>query len=125
MLADDCSRHAALFFFQAEDGIRDLTVTGVQTCALPISMQRLVRAARVLPVLLILGVGACQAFLDVNQNPNAPENAAVDVRLPALITEVVHSTYYGENAPWSAAWTPQVSFTSHNRPYSQVHRYEL
>src|SRR5688572_33435956 len=26
-----------MFFFQAEDGIRDLTVTGVQTCALPIS----------------------------------------------------------------------------------------
>src|SRR5690349_24594193 len=26
-----------LFFFQAEDGIRDLYVTGVQTCALPIS----------------------------------------------------------------------------------------
>src|SRR5690349_22772177 len=25
------------FFFQAEDGIRDLYVTGVQTCALPIS----------------------------------------------------------------------------------------
>src|SRR2546430_7014368 len=28
------------FFFQAEDGIRDLTVTGVQTCALPISFSR-------------------------------------------------------------------------------------
>src|SRR2546430_6918721 len=27
---------ADIFFFQAEDGIRDLTVTGVQTCALPI-----------------------------------------------------------------------------------------
>src|SRR5206468_9198749 len=27
----------ARFFFQAEDGIRDLIVTGVQTCALPIS----------------------------------------------------------------------------------------
>src|SRR2546430_17722447 len=26
----------SVFFFQAEDGIRDLTVTGVQTCALPI-----------------------------------------------------------------------------------------
>ena len=25
------------FFFQAEDGIRDSSVTGVQTCALPIS----------------------------------------------------------------------------------------
>src|SRR5215470_2112260 len=29
------------FFFQAEDGIRDATVTGVQTCALPISHTRL------------------------------------------------------------------------------------
>src|SRR3712207_6227442 len=28
---------SALFFFQAEDGIRDIGVTGVQTCALPIS----------------------------------------------------------------------------------------
>src|SRR2546430_11078673 len=31
---------ALVFFFQAEDGIRDLTVTGVQTCALPISADR-------------------------------------------------------------------------------------
>src|SRR3712207_7227471 len=29
------------FFFQAEDGIRDIGVTGVQTCALPIFMNRL------------------------------------------------------------------------------------
>src|SRR5256886_6943233 len=29
-------RRRSFFFFQAEDGIRDLTVTGVQTCALPI-----------------------------------------------------------------------------------------
>src|SRR2546422_8459244 len=27
------------FFFQAEDGIRDVAVTGVQTCALPISRE--------------------------------------------------------------------------------------
>src|SRR5699024_11431422 len=27
------------FFFQAEDGIRDRNVTGVQTCALPISIE--------------------------------------------------------------------------------------
>src|SRR5256886_10304208 len=33
-------RHVSFFFFQAEDGIRDLTVTGVQTCALPISWPR-------------------------------------------------------------------------------------
>src|SRR5207245_3677752 len=35
------------FFFQAEDGIRDATVTGVQTCALPISM-----------LALLLGLGS-------------------------------------------------------------------
>src|SRR5438445_12430095 len=29
-----------VFFFQAEDGIRDIGVTGVQTCALPISSAR-------------------------------------------------------------------------------------
>src|SRR5207249_7632520 len=29
-----------VFFFQAEDGIRDRNVTGVQTCALPISFPR-------------------------------------------------------------------------------------
>src|SRR3712207_7708382 len=33
-----CRSEAVLiFFFQAEDGIRDIGVTGVQTCALPIS----------------------------------------------------------------------------------------
>src|SRR2546422_4616455 len=37
------------FFFQAEDGIRDVAVTGVQTCALPIYREeraQLVRADR-------------------------------------------------------------------------------
>src|SRR5438046_9916822 len=29
----------SVFFFQAEDGIRDWSVTGVQTCALPISIK--------------------------------------------------------------------------------------
>src|SRR5205085_3949026 len=41
------------FFFQAEDGIRDLTVTGVQTCALPISASSSVR------LFLEPGMGHC------------------------------------------------------------------
>src|SRR5207248_4531027 len=44
------------FFFQAEDGIRDRTVTGVQTCALPISVRRVVGA----------GIGSGRARLDVD-----------------------------------------------------------
>ena len=51
------------FFFQAEDGIRDYDVTGVQTCALPISSQ-------VVQVFLhaFLGALRCQAIADVLVN---------------------------------------------------------
>src|SRR3712207_8603709 len=34
-------RISLFFFFQAEDGIRDIGVTGVQTCALPILLEDL------------------------------------------------------------------------------------
>src|SRR5438874_1833027 len=44
--------HCFFFFFQAEDGIRDLYVTGVQTCALPI--YSLVHDAGALKLLLKL-----------------------------------------------------------------------
>src|SRR5206468_4744626 len=36
------------FFFQAEDGIRDLIVTGVQTCALPIWLRQSVEGVQAL-----------------------------------------------------------------------------
>src|SRR5438094_4424998 len=39
-------RQDRFFFFQAEDGIRDRTVTGVQTCALPISEAARAAAAK-------------------------------------------------------------------------------
>src|SRR2546426_732614 len=38
------------FFFQAEDGIRDYKVTGVQTCALPISMLMAYEVTQDLPL---------------------------------------------------------------------------
>src|SRR5256885_9683513 len=37
-------RGALFFFFQAEDGIRDYKVTGVQTCALPILRKELLQS---------------------------------------------------------------------------------
>src|SRR3712207_2244962 len=39
-------------FFQAEDGIRDIGVTGVQTCALPISVLDLIVARLGLPLMV-------------------------------------------------------------------------
>src|SRR5256886_16946008 len=46
------------FFFQAEDGIRDLTVTGVQTCALPISQDALDDPLAVIEEFDPIGVGS-------------------------------------------------------------------
>src|SRR5206468_5313296 len=43
------------FFFQAEDGIRDLIVTGVQTCALPISAELAVGRAHALQLTALDG----------------------------------------------------------------------
>src|SRR5476651_1499887 len=46
------------FFFQAEDGIRDIGVTGVQTCALPISVAAFKPGDRVL-ISCISACGKC------------------------------------------------------------------
>src|SRR2546429_7161312 len=50
------SIYCLVFFFQAEDGIRDVAVTGVQTCALPICLH-------VKHLLPMLGLIAVVAFL--------------------------------------------------------------
>src|SRR3712207_8795210 len=47
-LSGECQQEE-VFFFQAEDGIRDIGVTGVQTCALPISMPPTSGAERGMP----------------------------------------------------------------------------
>src|SRR5690606_40894422 len=46
-----------IFFFQAEDGIRDFHVTGVQTCALPILSGKVIAGATVMesPVWMPIG----------------------------------------------------------------------
>src|SRR5207249_6175481 len=53
------------FFFQAEDGIRDRNVTGVQTCALPISPALGYATYFLLPLVLQL-TGAATSDLNVN-----------------------------------------------------------
>src|SRR2546427_5526006 len=66
------------FFFQAEDGIRDLTVTGVQTCALPIFPGGLTFVALSVDAQRACGVATggsayCWGWIPVqNQFTNAP-----------------------------------------------------
>src|SRR5256714_3365201 len=44
-----------IFFFQAEDGIRDKLVTGVQTCALPISFDVTPEGIKTTPTIAVPG----------------------------------------------------------------------
>src|SRR5256885_17024860 len=54
-----CASAVMFFFFQAEDGIRDYKVTGVQTCALPIYLVELA-----VELLLLLGLEVAAIFFD-------------------------------------------------------------
>src|SRR5437016_7372356 len=77
-----------VFFFQAEDGIRDWSVTGVQTCALPISAE-LIEGLEVVPRARIAYRGTTFEEMDLD---------AVLARRPevALVDELAHT-----NAPGS------------------------
>src|SRR5256886_5500558 len=90
------------FFFQAEDGIRDLTVTGVQTCALPIfTVGGGVR--RVEDVRRLLNAGAD----NVSINTAAVEN-------PELVREA--SSIVGNQCIVVAIDAKRVSQDAQNRP---------
>src|SRR5690606_39661270 len=78
------------FFFQAEDGIRDFHVTGVQTCALPIYRRP--------------GPPRGQGRLDVPRplRPEEPEAA----RRPLLVRAHVRSEERRVGKECSSRWTP-------------------
>src|SRR6266481_7758703 len=74
------------FFFQAEDGIRDGTVTGVQTCALPISVD--------MPVMPAVNVRAFMSTVAVPsvQIPeiNIPQVNIPRIRIPQVRVPQIH-----------------------------------
>src|SRR6267143_4333412 len=79
------------FFFQAEDGIRDGTVTGVQTCALPISS---IMPGKVNPV---AAEAVCQVCAQVIGNDaavsfgGAAGNLELNVMLPVMARNLLES----------------------------------
>src|SRR2546430_4049832 len=70
---------SCFFFFQAEDGIRDLTVTGVQTCALPICDVAATKLRLHLAKRLEVGAHALEVGV---------EGAAVGLRLAGALREL-------------------------------------
>src|SRR5260370_35642684 len=73
------------FFFQAEDGIRDSSVTGVQTCALPI--YRCALAAHLLTEKSVVVVAAVKA--------DVVEDAALPVNVDFVAVRALRNAHAG------------------------------
>lgn len=72
-----------------------------------------------------LTLSACdEGFLDVNEDPNSPQNAPIEMQLPGLIGEFGHGVVSGWPTILSARFTQQTS--SNGSPYYyNLDRYEL
>src|SRR5204862_5974927 len=105
-----CGCDLLLFFFQAEDGIRDLYVTGVQTCALPISWPALGHAAEI-------------GFANADHAASDSDLAALhgDPRFDAIVEDMRALEQIGRAScrervgiAWGARRSPEKSPTSDN-----------
>src|SRR5690554_7435639 len=74
------------FFFQAEDGIRDADVTGVQTCALPISLSSMARVGSPPPT-STTSPGRVPATARVASRWVGPRAASTAVEVSSLMVE--------------------------------------
>src|SRR5258708_8556769 len=92
------------FFFQAEDGIRDDLVTGVQTCALPISDDRETRQL----------VGAELLTAIVGRNPARREHARAAFMKHGYFDDATRDLRIGDSANERAAAARRLSFV-HDR----------
>src|SRR5256886_6136391 len=101
------------FFFQAEDGIRDLTVTGVQTCALPIA-----EGAFILETIHAAGgnAAACHAQMYIMgtllRHGSADQKRAY---LPKIATGELRLQAFGVTEPNSGSDTTQLQTTAVRR----------
>src|SRR5262249_58974063 len=95
--------YAFFFFFQAEDGIRDWSVTGVQTCALPIYLAKNVVAAGLADrctIQLSYAIGVAKPlsiYVDLGENPNKLDIA----KLEAVLRSEERRVGKGSRSRWA------------------------
>src|SRR2546425_9408320 len=99
------------FFFQAEDGIRDKLVTGVQTCALPISR----------PAVPAIAAGPaalpdCPSIGSVEPSCESPEAGAAHdgMRRRSALPRLEHRPYHGGRVPPDQQPLPRPPFAPPN-----------
>src|SRR2546426_8725438 len=98
-----CCLFAFIFFFQAEDGIRDYKVTGVQTCALPISTRAPVAVgAKLTPRKQWLP--AAKLLAPVGQAGVAPPAGATKLKSPGFAPAFVMLVLFKVAVPELVIW---------------------
>src|SRR5256886_979821 len=105
------------FFFQAEDGIRDLTVTGVQTCALPISVFAIYEPHQSEEVISYLIVGDKRAALfDTGMGISDLKKVTSELtRLPIVVLNShTHNDHVGDNWQFDTIYAMDTDFTREN-----------
>src|SRR5699024_11623927 len=74
-----------VFFLQAEDGIRDRNVTGVQTCALPIFMVILISAVLIGLLYWFFGTELGCAIRATGSNPNMSRAQGINTNFNVVL----------------------------------------
>jgi hypothetical protein len=74
---------------------------------------------------VVLAATACDSFLDVNTNPNIPQSAPPDVRLPAVLATFSSGVIGSWPSTMGAEWTQQISFNSNTRGFARYDKYEM
>src|SRR5687768_15853870 len=92
------------FFFQAEDGIRDVAVTGVQTCALPISSGYITKSANYMELL---------SALEEIIRGGAPMSS----RIARMVIDNYH---INPNSPLTKRETTILQLISEGKTYTQI-----
>src|SRR5687768_4267913 len=103
MVRRSVTSRVCFFFFQAEDGIRDVAVTGVQTCALPIFA--VARFCRTLSTLLASGVSILEA-LDITARTAG--NAVVEQAIQVTRTSIERGETIAAPLKETAVFPPMV-----------------
>src|SRR5437879_1309574 len=78
-----------IFFFQAEDGIRDTSVTGVQTCALPIYTKKVNQEVQEKNTTIFLsdGQGGMAPSMQIQQREKRSADHTVEVQTSTLLPD--------------------------------------
>lgn len=83
------------------------------------------RTGVALVLMLSLAAGACDSFLDVNENPNAAERAPARITLPAVLASFSTGVLGSWPSKMSAEWMQQLSYNRNERGFARYDRYEM